>query len=112
MCGPAETCPEFDLPSAKDSILRAEADWIMQAYMTSQEECLRPSQRPSTANDEQLDDRNGLPEQTGGGTSVAQGQKLRREILSQLLSKVQSNAASLVEPLLDTGMMCSDASLL
>jgi len=84
----------------------------MQAYVTSREESLRPSQRPSTANDEQLDDRNGLPEQAGGGTSVAQGQKLRREILSQLLSKVQSNAASLVEPLLDTGMMCSNASLL
>ena len=84
----------------------------MQAYVTSQEESLRPSQRPSTANDERPDDRNGLPEQAGGGTNVAQGQKLRREILSQLLSKVQSNAASLVEPLLDTGMPRSTSSFL
>lgn len=80
---------------------------LMQAYVTSQEDSLRSSQRPSTANDERSNDRAGLPEQAGGGISVAQGQKLRREILSQLLSKVQSNAASLVEPLLDTGMMCS-----
>lgn len=42
-----------------------------------------------------------LPEQLQG--DMVDVEKLRREILSQLLSKVQSRTASLVEQLLDCG---------
>ncbi len=75
----------------------------MQAYVKSHKDCLGRSQNAGAAHAKLHDGGNGASEQQDTGTSTAEGQKLRREILSQLLSKVQSNAASLVEPLLDTG---------
>ena len=68
--------------------------------MQSHQECLGRSQDAHGKPDEFG---NAAPAQLDAGTSAAEGQKLRREILSQLLSKVQSNAASLVEPLLGIG---------
>ena len=50
-----------------------------------------------------------LPEQLQG--DIVNVEKLRREILSQLLSKVQSNTASLVEQLLDTGAPLIDLKI-
>ncbi|CAL5227892.1 g10933 [Coccomyxa viridis] len=75
---------------------------LLQAYVQSHQECLGRSQDAHGKPDEFG---NAAPAQLDAGTSAAEGQKLRREILSQLLSKVQSNAASLVEPLLGIGML-------
>ena len=82
----------------------------MQTYVESQEECLRQSQDPGAAHGKPHDNGDGAPERQEAATSVAEGQKRRREILSQLLSKVQSNAASLIEPLFDAGTALVKAS--
>lgn len=75
----------------------------MQAYVESQRDSLQPSQLPGPAEDGTAATEGGPQEPAGEASSKAQAQKLRRELLSQLLSKVQSSAALLVEPLLDAG---------
>ena len=75
----------------------------MQAYVESQRDSLQPSQPPGPAEDGTGAAEGGPQESAGEGSSKAQAQKLRRELLSQLLSKVQSSAALLIEPLLDAG---------
>lgn len=81
---------------------------IMQAYVESQKLSLQPSQPSAAPADEEesaLHDADGeLRKQAGENGRQAQGQKQRREMLSQLLSKVQASAALLVDPLLDAGM--------
>ena len=75
----------------------------MQAYVASQRNTLQPSQPPGPAEEGPAAAEGGPQELPEEGGSKAQAQKLRRELLSQLLSKVQSSAALLVEPLLDAG---------
>lgn len=76
----------------------------MQTYVESQDRCLGRSQAAGVTPGNPHDGGDRASGEQETGTSAAEEQKLRREILSQLLSKVQSNAASLVEPLLDTGI--------
>ena len=92
-----------DLRAAWDSAVEWDAQNHTQTYVESQEECVRRSQDPGAEHGKAHVDGNGASEQQEAATSVAEGQKRRREILSHLVSKVQSNAASLAEPLLDTG---------
>ena len=76
---------------------------LMQAYVQSQRASLQPSQPPGPAEDGTAAAAGGPQEPAEEGSSKVEAQKLRRELLSQLLSKVQSSAALLVEPLLDAG---------
>ena len=72
--------------------------------MESQDRCLGWIQAAGVAHGKPRDGSDTASEVQEKGTSAAEEQKLQREILSQLLSRVQSNAASLIEPLFDTGM--------
>ena len=83
----------------------------MQKYVDSQKDCLGLSQCPGAAGGQTHGDEEGsrAAHQQEAGSSAAEGQKLRRELLSQLLSKVQSNAASLVDPLFDEGTVRGEA---
>ena len=76
---------------------------LMQAYVGSQSASLQPRQPTGPAEEGTTAADVGPQEPSDEGSNKAQAQKLRREVLSQLLSKVQSSAALLVEPLLDAG---------